>query len=54
LGYQHFGHLGLPLQPGQPRLLVHASHLLDGGKSSAHGRDELAVRGRVPLQRPGR
>jgi hypothetical protein len=28
LSYQLFGHLGLPLQPGQSRRLVHASHLL--------------------------
>jgi hypothetical protein len=33
LSYQLFDHFGLPLQPGQPRLLVHASHLLAGSQS---------------------
>jgi hypothetical protein len=54
LSDQAFGHLGLPLQPGQPRRLVHASHLLAGSQSSAHGCDDLAVGGRLLLQRPGR
>ena len=54
LGDQVLGDLGLALQPGQPWLLVHASHLLAGSQSLAHGRDELAVGGCLLLQRPGR
>ena len=44
-GDQRLGDLGLALQPGQPRLLVHASHLLPGGQSRAHDRDDVAVGG---------
>src|SRR5918993_1904444 len=51
---QLLGDLGLSLQPGQPGLLVHASHLLAGGKSPAHGGDDLAVGGRLLFQGPRR
>jgi hypothetical protein len=44
-GDQRLGDLGLALPPGQPRLLVHASHLLPGGQSRAHDRDDVAVGG---------
>jgi hypothetical protein len=43
---QVLGDLGLALQPGQPRLLVQASHLLAGGQARAHDRDDLAIGGR--------
>jgi hypothetical protein len=51
---QVLGDFGLWLQLGQPRLLVHAGHLLAGGQTLAHDRDQLAVGGRLMLQRPGR
>jgi hypothetical protein len=44
--------LAAPARPA--RRLVHASHLLAGSQSSARGRDELAVGGRLLFQRPGR
>jgi hypothetical protein len=43
LGDQVLGDLGLPLQPRQPRLLVHAGHQLAGGQPLAHGGDHLPV-----------
>ena len=43
----------LPLQPGQPRLLVHAGHLLASGQPLTHDCDHLAVGGRLLFQRPG-
>jgi hypothetical protein len=47
LGDQVLGDLGLPLQPRQPRLLVHAGHLLAGGPPLAHDGDHLMVGGRL-------
>jgi hypothetical protein len=41
--YQLLGDFGLALQPGQSRLLVHASHLLPGRQALAHDRNDLAV-----------
>ena len=43
LSDQVLGDLGLTLQPGQPRLLVHGSYLLAAGQSRAHDRDDLTV-----------
>ena len=54
LGEQLLGRLGLPLEPGQPRLLLHPSHQLTCGQPLAHDGDELAVGGRLLLQRPSR
>jgi hypothetical protein len=53
LGYQVLGGLGLALQPGQPWLLIHASHLFTRGQSSAHDGDDLAIGGCLLLQRVG-
>jgi hypothetical protein len=53
-GNQVLGDLGLSFQPPQPRLLVHASHLLAGGQPLTHDRDDLAVGSRLLLQRPSR
>jgi hypothetical protein len=47
--YQLLGDLGLALQPGQSRLLVHARDLLPSGQALAHDRDDLAVGGRLLL-----
>jgi hypothetical protein len=46
---QLLGGLGLPLQPGQPRLLVHPRHRRAGGQPLAHNRDDLAVGGDLLL-----
>jgi hypothetical protein len=53
-GDQLLGDLGLALQPGQPRLPVHPSHLLTGGQPAAHDPDDLSVGRRFLLQRLGR
>ena len=52
LGEQLLGGLGLALQPGQARLLVHPGHLLAGGQPLAHDGDDLAVGGRLLGQHP--
>ena len=53
LGDQVLHDLGLALQPGQPRLLVHAGHLLARGQALTHDGDELAVGSCLLLQGPG-
>jgi hypothetical protein len=47
LGDQVLGDLGLPLQPRQPRLSVHACHLLAGRQPLAHDADYPPVGGRL-------
>jgi hypothetical protein len=51
-GEQLLGGLGLALQPGQGRRLVHPGHLLTRRQPLAHDRDDLAVGGRLVGQHP--
>jgi hypothetical protein len=52
LGEQLLGGLGLALQPGQPRLLIHPGDLLTSSQPLAHDRDDLTVGRRLLLEHP--
>ena len=52
LGEQLLGGIGLALQPGQARLLVHPGDRFAGRQPLAHDRDDLAVGCRLLLQHP--
>jgi hypothetical protein len=51
---QSLGDLGLPLQKGQPQRPIHRDDRHTAFQPLTHDGDDLAVRGRLLRQRPGR